>query len=293
MLRKVVFRPAGILMFFAAGVVLHPSRLSAQLDRSGPPTTSNSLARDTGLVEAGANLFRQYCTGCHGRGGEGGQGEGQGPNLATSWEVRRAKDEELLGFIKNGVKGTAMPAFPLPEEQIRQLGAFVRSLNAPAVSLPVAGNVQAGEQIFFGKGQCSSCHMIRGRGGYLGPDLSDIGATRRLGELRDSLTNPSAVPSMDYRPVMVTSADGKQLRAVARHSSYWSAQILDETGNLYLVHGEGAQKLAFGEKSWMSPDFVKGLSPQQLTDLVAFLSRQSLRGPQIQKNSPAPKEGAR
>ncbi len=33
--------------------------------------------------------------------------------------------------------------------------------------------------------------MIRGRGGYLGPDLSDIGATRRLGELRESLINPS------------------------------------------------------------------------------------------------------
>ncbi len=63
-------------------------------------------------MEAGANLFRQYCTSCHGRSGEGGQGEGQGPNLATSWEVRRAKDQELFGFIKNGVKGTAMPAFP-------------------------------------------------------------------------------------------------------------------------------------------------------------------------------------
>ncbi len=201
-------RAAGVLMILAAGVVLHPAELAAQLDRSGPPTTANSLVRDTASVEAGGSLFRQYCTGCHGRGGEGGQGEGQGPNLATSWEVRRAKDGELFGFIKNGVKGTAMPAFPLPDDQIRQLAAFVRSLNAPAISLPVSGNVQAGEEIFFGKGQCSSCHMIRGRGGYLGPDLSDIGATRRLGELRDSLTNPSAIPSADYRPLLVTSPMG-------------------------------------------------------------------------------------
>src|SRR5436305_14120639 len=150
-----VFGLTGAHILSFALVIFCPLVLEAQLDRSGPPSTGNSLARDTALVEAGANLFRQYCTSCHGRGGEGGQGEGQGPNLATSWEVRRAKDPELLGFIKNGVKGTAMPAFPLPEEQIRQLGAFIRSLNAPAVSLPVAGNVQAGEQIFFGKGQCS------------------------------------------------------------------------------------------------------------------------------------------
>jgi putative heme-binding domain-containing protein len=293
MLRTEAFRSASVLMIFAAGVVFYPADLTAQLDRSGPPTTANPLVRDTASVEAGGSLFRQYCTGCHGRGGEGGQGEGQGPNLATNWEVRRAKDPELFGFIKNGVKGTAMPAFPLPDEQIRQLGAFVRSLNAPAVSLPVSGNVQAGETIFFGKGQCSSCHMIRGRGGYLGPDLSDIGATRRLGELQQSLTDPSAIPSAGYRPVFMKSADGKQLRAVAKHSSYWSAQILDETGGLHLVHGEDAQKLVFGQKSWMSAEFVKGLSSQELTDLVAFLSRQSVRGPDLQKNASAPKEGAR
>jgi mono/diheme cytochrome c family protein len=63
-------------------------------------------------VEAGANQFRHLCTGCHGRGGQGGQGEGQGPNLATAWEVRRTKDQELFGFIRNGVKGTAMRALP-------------------------------------------------------------------------------------------------------------------------------------------------------------------------------------
>jgi len=293
MFGKAAFRRASVLIISITGAALGPGVAQAQLDRSGPPTTANSLARDAPLVEAGGNLFRQYCTGCHGRGGEGGQGEGQGPNLATSWEVRRAKDPELFGFIKNGVKGTAMPAFPLPDEQIRQLAAFVRSLNAPAVSLPVRGDVQAGEAIFFGKGQCSSCHMIRGRGGYLGPDLSDVGATRRLGELRESLTNPSSLPSADYRPVYVTGADGKQLRAVAKHSSYWSAQVVDETGKLHLVHGADARKLDFAQKSWMSPDFVKDLTPQELTDLVAFLSRQSVRGPEIQKSSSAPKEGAR
>lgn len=292
MFKKRIFGRASVLILSITGATLYPGVARAQLDRSGPPSTANSLARDTSLVEAGGNLFRQYCTGCHGRGGEGGQGEGQGPNLATNWEVRRAKDPELFGFIRNGVKGTAMPAFPLPADQIRQLAAFVRSLNAPAVSLPVQGNVQVGQAVFFGKGQCSTCHMIRGRGGYLGPDLSDIGATRRLGELRDSLTNPSTLPSADYRPVYVTGADGKRLRAVAKHSSYWSAQVLDEAGKLHLIHGDDVRKLPFSEKSWMSAEFVKTLTPQELTDLISFLSQQSVRGPQLQKNRSAPKEGA-
>jgi putative heme-binding domain-containing protein len=260
-----------------AGFVLITGPLFAQLDRAGLPNTSNPLAQNSARVEAGSVRFRQLCTSCHGRNGEGGQGEGQGPNLATSWEVRRAKDREIFGFIRNGVKGTAMPAFSLPDEQIWELAAFVRSLNAPAARLPVQGDVSAGETVYFGKGECAVCHMIRGRGGYLGPDLSNIGATRRLSELREAVIDPSATPNPEFRPVLLRDSAGHQLRAVAKHLSPWSAQILDEHGNLHLIHGEAVQKLTFQNKSWMPADIAKRLSPDEITNLIAFLSRQSIR----------------
>lgn len=265
------------LLPIAAGIALIAGSSQAQLDRSGPPSAANALARDTAKVEAGSQHFRQLCTGCHGRGGEGGQGEGQGPNLATNWEVRRAKDAELFSFIRNGVKGTAMPAFPLPDDQIWQLAAFVRSLNAPANTLPVSGNIAEGEAVFFGKGQCSSCHMIRGRGGYLGPDLSDIGATRRLGEIRNALLNPSREPSSNFQPVVLKTDEGQTLKAVAKHATYWSAQIIDERGGLHLVHGDAVHQLNFQKESWISGEFAQRLSPTEMTDLIAYLSRQAVR----------------
>src|ERR1700730_13169162 len=95
-----------------------------QLDRIPPPTSANPLTRDAAAIEAGQRRFRQLCSSCHGRDGEGGQGEGQGPNLMSSWEVRRAKDAQLFSSVKNGVKGTQMPAFPLPEPQVWELVAF-------------------------------------------------------------------------------------------------------------------------------------------------------------------------
>ncbi len=260
---------------FLISSLLCTGQLRAQLDRAAPPSAANPLSRNSARVEAGSTRFKQLCTGCHGRGGEGGQGEGQGPNLAMSWEVRRAKDQELFNFIHNGVKGTAMPAFPLPDEQIWDLAAFVRSLNAPANTVPVPGNVAAGEKLFFGKGECSSCHMIQGRGGYLGPDLSNIGVTRRLGELRSALTNPPAEASADYRP-LVLSKQGHQLRAVAKHTSPWSVQVLDEHGDLHLVHGDAVRTLTFLKKSWM-PSYAQRLSSEEMEDLLAFLSRQAVR----------------
>lgn len=271
-MRRKITLVAAASMTFAAG-------LQAQLDRAGPPSSANSLVRDTARVAAGAEGFKQLCTGCHGRGGEGGQGEGQGPNLATNWEVRRAKDQDLFGFIRNGVKGTAMPAFSLPDEQIWQLAAFVRSLNAPAISLPVQGSVASGEAVFFGKGGCAACHMVRGRGGYLGPDLSDIGMMRRVSELRNALENPSEAASAGYQPVLLRDGAGHLLRAVAKHSTAWAVEVLDERGSLHLVRGEDIAKLVRQEKSWMAEDYVHRLSSQELTDLIAYLSRQSVRPP--------------
>ena len=256
-------------------IAIVPCLAFAQLDRVGPPNSNYALLKNRAAVEAGQRRFLQLCSGCHARNGEGGQGEGQGPNLVTSWQVRRAQDRELFASIKNGVKGTAMPPFALPDDQVWELAAFVRSLNAPASAVPVEGDAAAGEAIFFGKEGCSGCHSIMGRGGNLGPDLSNIGATRRLGEIREAIVNPKAEATPGYRPVLIEIAKGERLRGVARHESNWSLQVLDEKGNLHLLHGAEMQKAQFQSRSWMP---AAHLTEQEMQNLLAYLSRRTLRG---------------
>jgi mono/diheme cytochrome c family protein len=55
-----------------------------------------------------------------------------------------------------------MPAFDLPANDLDALAALVHSLNSPAAESTVPGDRAAGEEFFFGKGQCTSCHMIYG-----------------------------------------------------------------------------------------------------------------------------------
>jgi cytochrome c oxidase cbb3-type subunit 3 len=256
-------------------IALLPCLSLAQLDRVGPPNPNNALLKNRTALEAGQRRFLQLCAACHARNGEGGQGEGQGPNLVTSWEVRRAPDRELFGFIKNGVKGTTMPPFALPDDQIWELAAFVRSLNAPASGVPVPGDAAAGEAIFFGKEGCSGCHSILGRGGHLGPDLSNVGATHRLGEIREVILNPKAEASPGYRPVLLEVSKGERLRGVARHESTWSLEVLDEQGNLHLLHGAEMEKAQFQSRSWMP---ASHLSAEEMQNLLAYLARRTLRG---------------
>ena len=229
-------------------------------------------------VQAGERSFQQLCSGCHGVRGEGGQGEGQGPNLVNSWEVRRASDARLAGSIRNGVPGTAMPPFSLPAERIAELASFVRSLNSPAINVPIQGNPNSGEAIFTGKGGCLNCHMLNGRGGYLGPDLSDAGVTKRVDELRRAILNPIPKAGNGYRPVLLDTGSGS-VKGIVRPFSNWSMQVLDENGRLHLLNGRDLKKATLQSKSWMPDDYGRRLTTEDLNNLIAFLSRQTVRPP--------------
>jgi putative heme-binding domain-containing protein len=161
--------------------------------------------------------------------------------------------------------------------------------------LNVPGKVEEGSAIFFGKGQCSTCHMIHGKGGFLGPDLTDIGASRRLDQLRDALLMRSSGgstsgdlygdPMAGYRAVLLKTDDGRTVRGIAKHYSNYSAQILDENGKIHLLHGpEELKKMTLREKSWMPDDYSKRLTPEEIQDVLAFLSRQSVRPPEENKS---------
>lgn len=266
---------SGLLL---ATIFLFITTLSpAQKSKNDQDGAGTPLAENPAALEAGQQRFRQLCSSCHGVGGQGGHGEGQGPNLINSWEVRRASDQRLFSFIRNGVPGSAMPPFSLPNQQIWELVAFVRSLNAPAISVPVTGDVKAGRAIFFGRGDCSACHMIQGQGGFLGPDLSNVGATHHLNQLRDAILKPSTSATEGFQPVLLKMPDGRSIEGVAKHYSNYSIQILDKHGRLHLLRGKEMRNVIFKKKSWMPDDYSHRLTPEEIEDLVAFLSRQSVR----------------
>jgi|GEM_PF-350057 len=294
-LRRPKFTAAIAALCLAAGVTVAAQQRArgerrANGGRAGASAASNPLDGNPAAIAAGQTRFRETCAICHGANGEGGQGEGQGPNLITNSDVRRASDEALSKVVHDGIPATAMPAFPLPQTQIQQLVAYLRSLSATAISLHLPGDVAAGRAIFFGKGQCSQCHMIRGEGGFLGPDLTNIGAARRLDQIHDALLKTGSDasnkadlygdPMAGYRAVILHTPDGKELRGVAKNYTNYSMQVLDAAGHLHLLRGEEMSRAAFQPKSWMPDDYQKVLMEKEIQDLLAFLSRQSVRPPE-------------
>lgn len=228
---------------------------------------------DPQAIAAGAKLFTNSCAGCHGPRGEGGRG----PNLRNRGAWHKLDEQDLFQTIQKGIPGADMPATNLPEEQIWQLAAFVRALAAPAIESNPTGDVAAGEAVFWGKGGCGSCHRILGKGGMLGPDLSNIGASRPVDQLREAILDPDADGFQGYRGVVAVTKTGQTIRGVARNRTNYSIQILDRKGDLHLLLTTDLRELKFSEHSPMPGDYKQRLSRQEINDVVAFLSRQSVR----------------
>ena len=88
-----------------------------------------SFALQAGPAPDGGDLFKQKCSMCHGVDGKGYSAL-KTPDFTDPKVQASLTDKEIVDTIKNGKKGTAMPAFAdkLSDEQIQSLVTYIRSL---------------------------------------------------------------------------------------------------------------------------------------------------------------------
>ena len=85
-------------------------------------------------VSTGAALFGERCAVCH-----GGDARGAiGPSLVTLW-ASGATDERVLRTIRQGIPGSAMPPSMAPDDELRAIMAFLKTLAAPAPGSAAGG----------------------------------------------------------------------------------------------------------------------------------------------------------
>ena len=75
---------------------------------------------------AGARIFRERCTGCHGVDGSGGFG----PSLTRPQYKHGDSDLAIYQVLRDGISGTAMPRAGLPPRELLQVIAYVKMLQA-------------------------------------------------------------------------------------------------------------------------------------------------------------------
>jgi putative heme-binding domain-containing protein len=229
-------------------------------------------ARSAEDVAAGRTLYNRSCTMFHGLDGAAGD---RAPALGAQRRYLRRRDADIFDSIKRGIPGTAMPAVPMPDADVWKMVAYIQSLRATAADDFVEGDPSAGAALFARKAGCAKCHMIRGKGGATGPDLSDIAASRTTTSLRDALTKLPAHATRGFQPVKITTTDGRTIHGMLRNEHNFSYQVLDSTGKLHLLESAEVRDLRYVQGSVMPRDFDKRLTKEEFQNLLAFLARQA------------------
>ena len=245
----------------------------------------NPYADDAKIAKLGEYQFRLNCAFCHGLGAHGG---GRGPDLTRVQKRHGNSDAEMFHNIHDGIPGTAMPAATnggigvgMSDEEIWQVVTYLRSVQVQAPAQP-AGNPQHGKELFNGALGCSTCHMIDGKGGRLGPDLSTVAASRSTDYLVESVRKPSRRLAQgifeamkefpqEYESVVVVTADGGKLSGIVLNQDQFTLQMLDSREQLHLFEKDKLRSFETRRESAMPVYDQKALSDKDLQDLLAYL----------------------
>ena len=221
-----------------------------------------------GDIEEGEQLFIENCAICHGPEGDAVPGVA----LAKGQFRHASSDEELGQVIRNGIPGTAMPPANFHEHQVTALIAYVRSMTASvATSTTTLGDAARGKTIFEQKGECLKCHRVNGKGSYLGPELTDVGVTRRSAQLERSLLEPDAEILPQNRFFRIVTKDGMALTGRLLNLDTFTVQLIDSNERLRSFLKENLKEFDFVDKSPMPP-YRSKLSAGEVADVVAYLT---------------------
>jgi putative heme-binding domain-containing protein len=222
-------------------------------------------------IEYGARLYAGPCTVCHGERGD----QMPGINFSAGTFKNATIDRELLEIIRDGVPGTAMPPSGLSDTEISAVIAYLRNMGRVDTGGAAVGDAARGQALFYGKGDCGSCHRVVAQGPRVAPDLSSIGTMRTAATLHRTLLDPDAALLPINRSVRAVTRDGRTIVGRRLNEDTHTVQLVDERGLLVSLEKSELREYSLDDDARM-PSYADVLDDAERADLVAYLL--SLKG---------------
>ena len=133
--------------------------------------------------------------------------------LATAARQYQALLEKLVESDEQSIRRealrilrlTGLASLPAEAKPIAEdVEAWLAELDQP-------GDPESGRRLFYSSvgAKCSTCHQYRGRGGKVGPELTNIGVYRPKKHIVRSILSPDDEIAPRYVPWMLETADGR------------------------------------------------------------------------------------
>src|SRR5439155_3282483 len=132
------------------------------------------------------------------------------------------------------------------------------------------GCTAAGKIVF--KNQCAKCHTHSGEGTKIGPDLTGMSVHPKQ-DLLVHLIDPSRSVEANYRVYSVLTSEGQTLTGLLASETKTSIEVIDTEAKRHVVLREDIESLQASPKSLMPEGFEKQVKPEEIRDLLEFLTQ--------------------
>lgn len=182
-------------------------------------------------------------------------------------DVKLAAASELNLAPWTPIKKAAAEVLPLPQSKNAE------SLPPISQLLKKSGDPKHGQEVFESPtAACSTCHQVNGKGGDIGPKLSEIGTKLGKDALYESILDPSAGISFGFEAWTVELKNGDEAFGLIVSETADEITLKNQTGAVTRYKKEDIAKRQKMTSSMMPAGLQLTMSTQDLVDLVEYLS---------------------
>jgi putative heme-binding domain-containing protein len=143
-------------------------------------------------------------------------------------------------------------------------------------------------KLMFAATFCSSCHTMQGEGGYVGPDLTQLGTRFSGKDMLESILDPNKVVSDQYASTVFVMKDGSSI--VGRltnedETKYFVSQNPFAPQTLREIPKKDVTATKLSRISLMMPGLINSLNNEELKDLLAYLMAGGNKEHEVYKNN--------
>ena len=191
--------------------------------------------------------------------------------LLAAVETQQVGIRELDGTVRETLmkypdEALRARAGAILETDVRPNRAEIVQAYAPAITAP--GNASRGAVVF--KENCMPCHIMKGEGNRVGPDLSGI-ASRSKEKLISDILDPNAEVAPDFVAYTAVTSDLEVITGVLAGETPASFTFRQAQGIEQTVRRESLQELRASTLSLMPEGFESAVDKEAMANLLAYL----------------------
>jgi putative membrane-bound dehydrogenase-like protein len=176
--------------------------------------------------------------------------------------------------VKNFAEYAAQtfPQWKAPAATAQTAGDDIQATTSKLMAKAIAGNGDAtsGGAVFM-KAACVGCHKVKGTGGILGPDLSEIGSQYARDILADSILNPSSRILDGYQQTIFQLKDREVIGGSVQSESRTLVTVTRADATVVLIPTKDIARRTSARLSPMPAGLQNLMTEQEFVDLVVYL----------------------